>query len=116
MGAATGNQRGTKGMPEVQKPLLEHAPTEAQNPQVTGDTLAQNSDVVNLVTSVTDVRKTDAVVRVPFIYEVKTDTWENPDKIRGAQVYLPNGLSAWFCRIDGWEPRSYVPMKSGGTN
>ena len=28
-------------MPEVQKPVLEHAPTEAQNPQVTGVTITQ---------------------------------------------------------------------------
>jgi hypothetical protein len=59
MGAATGNQRGTKGMPEVQKPVLEHAPSEAQNPQVTGDTLAQNSAIDKGVTSVTAVRNMD---------------------------------------------------------
>jgi len=57
VGAATGNQRGTKGMPEVQKPVLEHAPTEAQNPQVTGVTLAQNSDIVKSVTCTENVRK-----------------------------------------------------------
>lgn len=47
-------------MPEVQKPVLEHAPTEAQNPQVTDGKIAQNSGVVNLVTSVTEIRKMDS--------------------------------------------------------
>lgn len=51
VGAATGNQRGTKGMPEMQEPVLEHAPSEAQNPQVTGDTLAQNDCIDKSVTT-----------------------------------------------------------------
>jgi len=34
VGAATGNHRGTKSMSEVQEPLLEHTPTEAQNSKV----------------------------------------------------------------------------------
>lgn len=109
MGAASGNQRGTKGMPEVQKPVLEHAATEAQNPQVTGDTVAQNGAVAATDFQVGDVRKTD-VVRIPFVYEVKADAWENPEKIRGVQVCLPNNLSAWFCRIDDWEMRPYKPL------
>jgi len=59
VGATTGNHRGTKGMPEVQKPVLEYAPTEAQNPQVTDDTLAQNLPVETTVLQALDVRKTD---------------------------------------------------------
>jgi len=66
MGAATGNQRGTKGMPEVQKPVLEHAPTEAQNPQVTGDILTQNSTVATDDFRALNVPKTDGSKR-PFI-------------------------------------------------
>jgi hypothetical protein len=54
VGAATGNHRGTKGMPEVQEPVLEHAPTETREEEITRD-----GDVVNLVTSVTEIRKTD---------------------------------------------------------
>jgi len=56
VGAATGNHRGTKGMPEVQKPVLEHAPTETRKEEIT-----RESDVVNLVTSVTEIRKTDNI-------------------------------------------------------
>jgi hypothetical protein len=43
-------------MPEVQKPVLEHAPTETRKEKVT-----QDSDVVKSVTSVTNIRKTDVV-------------------------------------------------------
>ena len=58
VGAATGNHRGTEGMPEVQKPVLEHAPTETREEEITRET-----DVVNSVTSVTNplsVRKMDS--------------------------------------------------------
>jgi len=41
-------------MPEVQKPVLEHAPTETRKEEIT-----RGTDVVNLVTNVTGVRKTD---------------------------------------------------------
>jgi hypothetical protein len=40
-------------MPEVQKPVLEHATTEAQNAQVEDSTLPESNGVVKLVTSVT---------------------------------------------------------------
>jgi hypothetical protein len=59
MGAATGNQRGTEGMPEVQKPVLEYAPTEAQNPQVTDDILTQNTTAATDDLQGPNVRKTD---------------------------------------------------------
>lgn len=59
VGATTGNNGRTEGLPEVQESVLEHAAPEAQNPQVTGKTLSQNSDVVNLVTNVTEIRKTE---------------------------------------------------------
>jgi hypothetical protein len=72
MGAATGNHRGTEGMPEVQKPVLEYAPTEAQNPQVTDDILAQNStattdDLQARVVRKMDVRRAMTIAR--FIAE-----------------------------------------------
>ena len=51
--ATTGNNGRTKGMPEVQKPVLEHAPTEAK------EEITRETGVVNLVTSVTEIRKTD---------------------------------------------------------
>ena len=51
VGAATGNYRGTKGMPEMQEPVLEHAPSEAQNPQVTDGKLAQNACIDKSVTT-----------------------------------------------------------------
>ena len=38
-------------MPEVQKPVLEHAPTKEE--------ITRENDVVNLVTNVTEIRKTD---------------------------------------------------------
>ena len=53
-------------MPEVQKPVLEHAPTEAREEEITRD-----SDVVNLVTSVTEIRKTDSP-RVEVSYTMET--------------------------------------------
>ena len=59
VGATTGNNGRTEGMPEVQEPVLEHAASETQNAQVTSETLSQNSDVVNLVTSVTEIRIMD---------------------------------------------------------
>jgi hypothetical protein len=101
VGATTGNNGRTEGLPEVQKPVLEHAPTEEE--------ITRGGDVVNLVTSVTEIRKTD-VKRVPFIYEVKSDAWENPEKIRGVTVHLPDGRVAWFCRMDEWELRPYKPL------
>ena len=63
-------------MPEVQKPVLEHAPTEAQNPQVTDGKIAQNSDVVNLVTSVTEIRKMDKGQKY-LSYEM--NVWLDPE-------------------------------------
>ena len=97
-------------MPKVQKPVLEHAQTETQNPQIANKTLSQNSDVVNLVTSVTKIRKTDDVVRENFIYEIRRDLWENPGKIQNLRVNLPNGLSARFARVETWEMRPYKPL------
>jgi hypothetical protein len=47
MGAARDN-RGTKGMPEMQKPVLEHAASETREEEITRET-----GVVKLVTNVT---------------------------------------------------------------
>ena len=95
-------------MPEVQKSVLEHAPTEAQNPQVTGDTLAQNTIDFSADFEASDERETD-VLRVSFVYEVKADAWKIRKRLR-VTVRLPNGLSAWFCRIDGWQLSPYKPL------
>ena len=46
-------------MPEVQKSVLEYTAPEAQNPQVTGDTLAQNSVAATDDLQASAVRKTD---------------------------------------------------------
>jgi hypothetical protein len=100
MGSTAGNNGRTEGLPEVQEPVLEHAPTEAQNPQVTGVTLAQNSGVVKSVNS----PENGQVWRLEPRYKAPEDGNENPDNIRGVRAYLPNGRSAWFCRIDGWVP------------
>ncbi len=110
VGATTGNNGRTEGLPEVQESVLEHAAPETQNAQVTDETLSQNSDVVNLVTNVTGIRKTDDIVRKQFVYEMRRDNWENPGKIQNLRVNLPNGLSARFARIETWEMRPYKPL------
>jgi hypothetical protein len=46
-------------MSEMQDPVFEYSPTEAQNPRVTGDTLAQNSTVSTDDCRPLSVRKTD---------------------------------------------------------
>jgi hypothetical protein len=95
---------GTQDMPEVQKPVLEHAPTETREEEIT-----RESDVIKLVTNVTNAQKTD-VVRERFIYEIKRDQWESPEKIHNLRVNLPNGLSARFMRMGAWESRPYTPI------
>jgi hypothetical protein len=44
MGAASGLQRGTEGMPEVQKPVLEHAAPKANQNQGLDSRLASESE------------------------------------------------------------------------
>jgi len=61
VGATTGNHGGTKGMPEVQKPVLEYAPTEAQNPQVTDDTLSHNVSLVKSYTCTENGRNCEII-------------------------------------------------------
>jgi hypothetical protein len=49
VGAASGNNGRTEGMPEVQKPVLEHAAPKARPKEI-----SQGADSVKLVTVVTD--------------------------------------------------------------
>jgi hypothetical protein len=93
-------------MPEVQKSVLEHAPSEAQNSQVTGSKLAQNDCIDNSVTTEDLVRKTDTKRVAGYTFEVSESRLENPDRIRGVTVQLPSGLAAWFCRVEDWKPVS----------
>ena len=105
VGATTGNNGRTEGLPEVQKPVLEHAPTKAREEEITRD-----GGVVNLVTSVTEIRKMNDIVRKQFVYEMKREQWENPGTIQNLRVNLPNGLSARFARVETWEMRPYKPL------
>ena len=71
VGAATGFERGTKGMSEVQKPVLEHSPTEAKKQEVAEGILPESNGVVKKVTvRETDVAHGREVVR-KFLVEVE---------------------------------------------
>jgi hypothetical protein len=54
VGSPAGYNGRAKGLPEVQESVLEHAAPNARQEEI-----AENSSVVNLVTRVADVRKTD---------------------------------------------------------
>jgi len=108
VGATTGNNGRTEGLPEVQESVLEHAAPETQNAQVTGKTLSQNSDVVKLVTNVTEVRKTDNIGKVQHCSVWRTGGPNgNPparriwaaDLIEGSELYdlfpKPDKSSFW---------------------
>jgi hypothetical protein len=70
----------------MQKPVLEHTPTEAQSQEVAGEVSGAKS----------------GISRISYVYEEETKLLENPDEIEGLSITLPNGKTARFARINNW--------------
>lgn len=81
-------------MPEVQKPVLEHATQDKKASQVS--VLAAEVLEVNGVAR--------DVTRIPFELHIKAEHLQNPDTLEQAWVALPNATKARFVRVTGWEP------------
>jgi hypothetical protein len=55
-----------------------------------------------------DVQTVDSPVmsRISFVYEVRTEVLEQPDRIKNVTITLPNGMTAKFIRSGDWVSRS----------
>lgn len=87
-------------MPEVQKPVLEHAAPKADQNQGLDGRLADES----LPEGNDDVKRvTNGVTRISgYTYEIRPELLDDPDQIKNVTVGLPNGLTAKFIRSGGW--------------
>jgi hypothetical protein len=55
-----------------------------------------------------DVRRVDGpeMSRISFVYEVRTEVLEQPDRIKNVTITLPSGVTAKFIRSGDWVSRS----------